>query len=119
MAARKTSTTKRKSAARKKVSARAGKKPKASRAKKPARKKRVPIDEPYPFHEVFAVALFGICVMFLLSLVSYSPADLPTWVPFSSQAGQNNAVGNFIGPVGAVTAGRRGGHGARSEPAEA
>lgn len=109
MAACKTSTTKRKPAARRKVNARAGKKPKAPRAKKPvkkpARKKRVPIDEPYPFHEVFAVALFGICVMFLLSLVSYTPADLPNWVPFSSQAGQNVAVGNFIGPVGAVTAG--------------
>jgi S-DNA-T family DNA segregation ATPase FtsK/SpoIIIE len=65
----------------------------------------VPIDEPYPFHEVFAIALIGSCVMFLLALISYSPADLPTWVPFSSQAGKNDVVGNFIGPVGAVTAG--------------
>jgi len=43
--------------------------------------------------------------MFLLALVSYSPSDLPSWVPFSSQAGQSEIVHNFIGPVGAVTAG--------------
>lgn len=43
--------------------------------------------------------------MFLLALISYSPGDLPSWVPFSSQAGQNEMVKNFIGPVGAITAG--------------
>ena len=43
--------------------------------------------------------------MLLLALISYSPSDLPTWVPFSSQSGQSDLVHNFIGPVGAVTAG--------------
>ncbi len=44
--------------------------------------------------------------MFALALVSYSPSDLPAWVPFSSQAGGvYREVQNFIGPVGAVIAG--------------
>tara|TARA_R110000850_G_scaffold51455_16_gene124983 strand:- start:4416 stop:6974 length:2559 start_codon:yes stop_codon:yes gene_type:complete len=96
MAARKTSTLKQKPAAKRKA---------APRQKPAARKKRILVDEPYPFHEVVAIVLVGICAMFLLALVSYSPSDLPTWVPFSSQAGQNEVVNNFIGPVGAVTAG--------------
>ncbi len=63
------------------------------------------IDEPYAFNEIIAIVMIGVCAMFLLALVSYSPSDLPTWVPFSSQAGHNDVVNNFIGPVGAVTAG--------------
>jgi len=62
-------------------------------------------DEPYAFHEGLAILLGGACAMLVLALVSYSPADLPAWVPFSSQAGQGEAVRNFIGPVGAVVAG--------------
>lgn len=95
MATRKTSTAK-KGSSRKSTTA----------ARKPKREKRKQVpDGPYAFHEVFAIGLGGFCVMFLLALVSYSPADLPSWVPFSSQAAQNEVVGNFIGPVGAVTAG--------------
>ncbi|MEM9282689.1 MAG: DNA translocase FtsK [Verrucomicrobiota bacterium] len=63
------------------------------------------IDEPYAFHEVIAIVVLGISAMLLLALISYSPADLPTWVPFSSQAGQSEVVSNFIGPVGAVAGG--------------
>ncbi len=96
MADRKTSAPKKKPAARKKA---------APRAKRPARAKRPPADGPYAFHEVFAISLAGLCVMLLLALISYSPADLPSWVPFSSQSGQSDLVHNFIGPVGAVTAG--------------
>jgi len=96
MAARKTSASKRKTS---------GKKTAAGRQSGKTREKRVPVDEPYAIHEVVAIVLTGVCVMFLLALVSYSPADLPSWVPFSSQAGQTDTVSNFIGPVGAVTAG--------------
>ncbi len=43
--------------------------------------------------------------MLLLALVSYSPTDLPDWVPFSAKASAGHVIGNFIGPVGAVVAG--------------
>ncbi len=62
-------------------------------------------DGPYAFHEGVALLLGGVCAMLALALVSYSPADLPAWVPFSSQAGHGGEVRNFIGPVGAVVAG--------------
>ncbi|MEX2578497.1 MAG: DNA translocase FtsK [Verrucomicrobiales bacterium] len=96
MAARKSSASKRKSPPRKKA---------ATREPRTKRERRVPLDGPYTFHEVVAIVLTGVCVMFLLALVSYSPADLPSWVPFSSQARESEMVDNFIGPVGAVTAG--------------
>lgn len=96
MAARSTSASKSKTTGRK-------------RAEKPAarqpRPRRVPADGPYAFHEVVAIGLMGLAVMLFLALVSYSPADLPAWVPFSSQSGQSEVVNNFIGPVGAVAAG--------------
>jgi len=76
-----------------------------AKAAKPApRRPRPSSSEPYLFHEGVAIVAFGICAMYLLALVSYSPSDLPSWVPFSAQSGQDG-VGNFIGPVGAVTAG--------------
>lgn len=61
--------------------------------------------EPYALHEIMGIAMIGLGTMLLLALVSYSPADLPSWVPFSSQSGQNSVAQNFIGPVGAVVAG--------------
>jgi DNA segregation ATPase FtsK/SpoIIIE, S-DNA-T family len=96
MAARKSSASTRKPVPAKKPALKESKLPK---------EKRVLSDEPYAFHEVVAIVLAGVCVMFVLALVSYSPADLPAWVPFSSQSGHNEMVVNFIGPVGAVVAG--------------
>ena len=96
MAARKTNSSTRRTAPSKKTTPKESKPPKA---------KRVLSDEPYAFHEVLALVLAGISAMFVLALISYSPADLPSWVPFSSQSGRNGVVGNFIGPVGAVVAG--------------
>lgn len=96
MAARKTNSSTRKSAPSKKP---------ALKESKPPKEKRVISDEPYAFHEVLAIVLAGISAMFVLALISYSPADLPSWVPFSSQSEQNETVENFIGPVGAVVAG--------------
>ncbi len=60
---------------------------------------------PYALHEVLALSIGAVCVMYFLALISYSPFDLPTWVPFSALSSQNEIAGNFIGPVGAVTAG--------------
>ncbi|MDF1823469.1 MAG: DNA translocase FtsK [Verrucomicrobiales bacterium] len=96
MAARSSSASKTKSTGRKRAT-----KP----APKPVRQKRVVVDGPYAFHEVVAIVMMGVAVMLLLSLISYSPSDLPSWVPFSSQSGQSDVVNNFIGPVGAVAAG--------------
>ena len=96
MAAKKPSDATRKSATRK---------PSIGPDPKSLREARVAPDGPYAFHEGVAIVLAGFCAMFVLALISYSSADLPSWVPFSSQAGQNAAVQNFIGPVGAVVAG--------------
>ncbi len=96
MAARKTSAATRKAAPAKKL---------ANKEIRAPKERRAVSDEPYAFHEVIAIVLAGICVMFVLALVSYSPADLPAWVPFSSQVLQNETAHNFIGPVGAVVAG--------------
>ncbi|MBU6179226.1 MAG: DNA translocase FtsK 4TM domain-containing protein, partial [Verrucomicrobia bacterium] len=96
MAAKKSSDATRKPASRK---------PSTPPAVKPLRELRTAPDGPYRFHEAVAILLGGFCAMFVLSLVSYSPADLPSWVPFSLQAGEGAAVRNFIGPVGAVMAG--------------
>ncbi len=60
---------------------------------------------PYMYHEGIAIGLAGLSVLLFLALVSYSPRDLPTWVPFSSTAGSGDVLNNFIGPVGAVVAG--------------
>ncbi|NNE90783.1 MAG: DNA translocase FtsK [Verrucomicrobiales bacterium] len=78
----------------------------ASKRKRSARSRKQ--DEkigPYVFHEGIAIALGGLGLLLFLALVSYSPRDLPSWVPFSSTAGQEEALNNFIGPVGAVVAG--------------
>ncbi len=96
MAAKKSSDATRKSATRK---------PSTGSDRQSVREERAAPDGPYAFHEGVAIVLAGFCAMFLLALISYSSADLPSWVPFSSQAGQNAAVQNFIGPVGAVVAG--------------
>lgn len=60
---------------------------------------------PYLFHEALAIVMGGVALMLFLALVSYTPTDLPSWVPFSSRAGDHASISNFIGPVGAITAG--------------
>lgn len=60
---------------------------------------------PYVWHEGIAIALGGVAILYFLALVSYTPRDLPSWVPFSSTAGAKEAVSNFIGPAGALLAG--------------
>jgi len=60
---------------------------------------------PYVWHEGIAIALGGVAILYFLALVSYTPRDLPSWVPFSSTAGAKETVSNFIGPAGALLAG--------------
>lgn len=56
--------------------------------------------------EVFGLILLGTGTLLLLALVSYSPSDIPAWVPFISKQGAPSAqTENFIGPVGAIVAG--------------
>ena len=53
-----------------------------------------------------AALLFGcLAVMLFLALVSYSPYDLPGWVPFAKSAASEIGANNFIGPFGALAAG--------------
>ena len=49
--------------------------------------------------------LIGFAVIYLLSLISFSLSDLPTWVPFSHTTNPTRPATNFIGPPGAVWAG--------------
>lgn len=83
----------------------APRKPSSMSAGTPLRELRTAPEGPYRFHEATAILLGGFSALFLLSMISYSPADLPSWVPFSRYAGQGGVVQNFIGPVGAVMAG--------------
>lgn len=56
--------------------------------------------------EVIGLVLLGTGTLLFLALVSYSPADVPSWVPLiSKQAGSAGQTENFIGPVGAIVAG--------------
>jgi S-DNA-T family DNA segregation ATPase FtsK/SpoIIIE len=58
------------------------------------------------WNEVIGLALLGAGTLLFLALVSYSPDDVPAWVPvISSQGGSNESTQNFIGPVGAIVAG--------------
>ncbi len=55
--------------------------------------------------DISALILLGTGMLLYLALISYTPSDLPTWVPFSQYATPNSPTQNFIGPAGAVVAG--------------
>jgi DNA segregation ATPase FtsK/SpoIIIE, S-DNA-T family len=74
------------------------------RRKTPSRVQTAP-SGPYPFHEGVAIAMGGVAVLLFLALVSYTPRDLPSWVPFSVTASDEKVLSNFIGPLGAIVAG--------------
>ena len=63
-------------------------------------------EEPEPAkwsNEIIGITLMAAGLVLLLSLVSYSPADLPRWWLFEAFADKAGKVGaNFIGPVGGV-----------------
>ncbi len=55
--------------------------------------------------EVLSIALMGTGLLALLALVSFTPDDLPTKIPFSSGTETNTPAENFIGRLGAIGAG--------------
>ncbi len=56
--------------------------------------------------EVLGLILLGAGTLLFLALVSYSPADVPSWVPLISKQGSTTQqTENFIGPVGAIVGG--------------
>ncbi len=55
--------------------------------------------------EALGVLLLATGVLLLLALVSYEPADVPSWAFFSSVVPPNAPVSNFIGIVGVLVAG--------------
>ncbi len=55
--------------------------------------------------EALGVLLLGLGVLLLLALVSYDPADVPSWAFFSSITPPNPRPGNFIGIAGVLGAG--------------
>jgi S-DNA-T family DNA segregation ATPase FtsK/SpoIIIE len=57
------------------------------------------------WNEVLGLVLLGVGTLWFLALVSYSPADVPSWLFFSKQGAPEAQTENFIGPVGAVVAG--------------
>ena len=54
---------------------------------------------------MLGLVLLGAGTLLFLALVSYSPADVPSWLFFSKQGAAEAVTENFIGPVGAVVAG--------------
>ncbi|MEA3213097.1 MAG: segregation ATPase FtsK/SpoIIIE, family [Chthoniobacter sp.] len=55
-------------------------------------------------HEVLSLVLLGVGTLLFLALISYTPADVPSWFPLSSHAGARGPIMNFIGRVGAIVA---------------
>jgi S-DNA-T family DNA segregation ATPase FtsK/SpoIIIE len=56
------------------------------------------------WNEVFAIILLLIGTLLFFALISYSPRDLPSWVPWSYLSPPNRPAQNFIGPFGAIFA---------------
>jgi DNA segregation ATPase FtsK/SpoIIIE, S-DNA-T family len=57
------------------------------------------------WNEVLGLICVGVGAVLFLSLVSYTPKDVPSWVWFSYMSPPNNPAQNFIGPTGAIVAG--------------
>ncbi len=56
------------------------------------------------FHELTGLLLLAVGLMLFLSLISFSPRQVPAWVAIGKVAGNGHVARNFIGPVGAVLA---------------
>ena len=67
-------------------------------------KKRGEVPEPTRWsNEITGIIWITAGLLLLLSLVKYSPADLPKWGPLEAMAGKSGAAGeNLIGPVGGI-----------------
>ena len=53
---------------------------------------------------MFAIVLLLTGTLLFFALISYSPRDLPSWVPWSYLSPPNRPAQNFIGPFGAIFA---------------
>src|SRR5688572_3548692 len=60
--------------------------------------------EPHTFHEAIGLTLLGLGTLLFLSLISYTPRDVPTWFPLHTFDPANRHTLNFIGPFGAIFA---------------
>lgn len=102
--ARKAAAKKAKSKARPKAKKPRGRQSSAAARATPARKELV---DRQNWFEVLAIICSGLGILHFLALISYSPYDLPSWVPgFSRIAGAVvDTPGNYIGTFGAVLAG--------------
>src|SRR2546429_8624747 len=58
------------------------------------------------WNEVFALILLFVGTLLFFALISYTPKDVPSWIWFSHISPSNHPAQNFIGPVGAIVAGR-------------
>ncbi|MEO8613496.1 MAG: DNA translocase FtsK 4TM domain-containing protein, partial [Luteolibacter sp.] len=67
-------------------------------------KKRGEVPEPTRWsNEITGIVLIAVGLLLLLSLVKYSPADLPKWGMLEAFAGKSGATSeNLIGPVGGI-----------------
>jgi S-DNA-T family DNA segregation ATPase FtsK/SpoIIIE len=57
------------------------------------------------WNEVFALILVFAGTLLFLSLISYTPRDVPSWVWFSHISPANHPAQNLIGPAGAILGG--------------
>ncbi len=55
-------------------------------------------------YEVIGLVLLGAGTILFLALISYAPADVPSWYPFSTAARASRGTSNFIGVAGAMLA---------------
>lgn len=58
----------------------------------------------HALHEFLSIVFLGVGTLLYLSLISYSPTDVPSWFPLSSQAAARGAVLNLFGRTGAIVA---------------
>ncbi len=58
----------------------------------------------HSFHEILSLVLLGAGTLLFLALISYTPADVPSWFPLSTTAAARGPVLNFIGSIGAMVA---------------
>lgn len=55
--------------------------------------------------DIPALLMLGAGMLLYLALISFVPADIPTWLFLNKYATPNSPAANFVGPVGAVVAG--------------
>lgn len=77
-------------------------------ARKSFKKKSARRDSRSSWNDIPGLLMLGIGTLLLLALISYVPEDLPSssfFAPFSRTATPNDPAQNFIGRIGAITAG--------------